>query len=524
MRCLIYLRVSTAEQAERDLTEEGFSIPAQRGACLRHIREQGWQLVDEYTDRGESARSVDRPQLQAMLGRVIEQRDVDAVVVHKVDRLARNIEDHVAIRAALRRCNVTLVSVSEKLEETASGRLVEGIHALMAEFYSANLAAEVKKGMVQKAKMGGYPQQAPIGYRNVREAVGHRSVARIVPDPERAPMVKLAFELYATGEFTQEHLLEELRSRGLTNRAGRPITLTGVEWLLSNKLYMGVVSWNGIEAPGLHEPLVPPELFNRVQDVLAVRGAKGTRERRHRHHLKGILVCGVCGRRLCLQFSKGRYLYFFCLGMKDRKNPTGCRERFVPADVLERQVEEFYERIQLPAEWVQRLHEEMHAETIALQGRNSAERTSIVTQLQRVETERRKLLDAYYAGAVDVVTLRTEQERISREARRLQERLASVDASLEEWQEVLGMAIRFASDCAAAYRRADDRIRTQFNAAVFEALLIRDGRVAEARYRAPFDLLFAMPRFEYQCLVEPGGLEPPTPCMPCRCSPVMVIA
>jgi DNA invertase Pin-like site-specific DNA recombinase len=145
MRCLIYLRVSTAEQAEGGAGEEGFSIPAQREACLRHIREQGWELVDEYTDRGESARSADRPPSQAMLARIIEARDVDAVVVHKVDRLARNIEDHVAIRTAPRRCNVALVSITAKPEETASGRLVEGIHALMAEFYSANLGSEVKK-------------------------------------------------------------------------------------------------------------------------------------------------------------------------------------------------------------------------------------------------------------------------------------------------------------------------------------------------------------------------------------------
>jgi hypothetical protein len=109
MRCVIYLRVSTSQQAERDLTEEGFSIPAQREACVRHIRDQGWQLVDEYSDRGESARSADRPQLQAMLARIEDDRDVDAVVVHKVDRLARNMEDHVAIRAALRRRDVALV-------------------------------------------------------------------------------------------------------------------------------------------------------------------------------------------------------------------------------------------------------------------------------------------------------------------------------------------------------------------------------------------------------------------------------
>ena len=107
MRCVIYLRVSTREQAENGLGEEGFSIPAQREACVCHLRDRGWDLLEEYSDRGESARSADRPQLKAMLARVAEEGDVDAVVVHKVDRLARNLEDHVAIRALLRRRGVS---------------------------------------------------------------------------------------------------------------------------------------------------------------------------------------------------------------------------------------------------------------------------------------------------------------------------------------------------------------------------------------------------------------------------------
>ena len=86
----------------------------------------------------------------------------------------RSMEDHVAIRAALRHAGVQLVSVTENIEETASGRLVEGIHALMAEFYSANLAGEIRKGMTQKAKMGGWPTKAPIGYLNVRRGLRPR--------------------------------------------------------------------------------------------------------------------------------------------------------------------------------------------------------------------------------------------------------------------------------------------------------------------------------------------------------------
>ena len=160
-RAVAYLRVSSVRQVEKDLTEEGYSIPAQRDACVARVRAEGWTLVDEYPERGESARSADRPQLLAMLERIERDRDVDVVVVHKVDRLARNIEDHVAIRAALRRAGVSLVSVTENLEDSASGKLVEGIHALMAEFYSSNLSSEIRKGLTQKAKMGGYPHRAP---------------------------------------------------------------------------------------------------------------------------------------------------------------------------------------------------------------------------------------------------------------------------------------------------------------------------------------------------------------------------
>ncbi len=380
MRCVIYLRVSTREQAEHGEGEEGFSIPAQREACVRHIRDKGWDLIDEYADRGESARSADRPQLQEMLARIAEDGDVDEVVVHKIDRLARNMEDHVAIRALLRRRSVTLVSVTENLEETASGRLVEGIHALMAEFYSANLASEIKKGMSQKAKMGGWPHSAPLGYTNVRETIGGRQVAHIVTDPERAPHITTAFALYATGEWTLERLVQELDHRGLRNRGRRdrrvaPIGVSALANILSNKAYAGIVSWENIDYPGLHQPLTDTATFNKVQDLLSARAARGTRERRHNHYLKGTLFCGVCGRGLSFQLAKGRYEYLYCLGQKNR-NPTGCQEPYMPAGDLEAQVEQLYERIQLPKSWLKRLRGELEVEITARQHRNAADASS----------------------------------------------------------------------------------------------------------------------------------------------------
>ncbi len=513
MRCVIYLRVSTREQAEKGEGEEGFSIPAQREACTRHVRDAGWLLADEYVDRGESARSADRPALKAMLARIAEDRDVDAVVVHKIDRLARNMEDHVAIRALFRRRGVALVSVTENVEETASGRLVEGIHALMAEFYSANLANEIKKGLNQKVKLGGFPHGAPHGYVNLREIVGGRQVARIVPDPERAPLITGAFERYVTGEWTLQRPATELAHQGLTNRGQRgkspaPITWQGLAKILANPVYIGVVEWNSIQDPGTHEPLVDPDVFHRVQELLAARAARGTRERKHPHYLKGLLHCGVCGRRLSIQHSKGRYVYFFCLGQKN--DPAGtCREPYVTADDLEAQVEDLYRRIQLPASWAERLREEMAAEITERQQSDAAQRALFTSQLARAEGERRKLLDAYYGGAIDVPTLKTEQARIGSTIDATKDRLADLDANVTEQQEILELAASLATRCGDAYRKANDRTRKLFNAAVFERLDVKGGRLCHEQYRPPFDRVFTVSEFEYGPRVEARRIELP---------------
>ncbi|MDA8039375.1 MAG: recombinase family protein [Actinomycetota bacterium] len=361
-------------------------------------------------DRGESARSADRPALKAMLARIAEDRDVDAVVVHKIDRLARNMEDHVAIRALFRRRGVALVSVTENVEETASGRLVEGIHALMAELYSADLANEIKKGLNQKVKQGGFPHGGPLGYVKLREVIGGRQVARIVPDPERATLITGALDHYVTGDWILQRLAEELAHQGLTNRGQRdkpaaPITWQGLAKILANPVYIGVVEWNGVQYPGTHEPIVDPEVFRRVQELLAARAARGTRERKHPHYLKGLLHCGVCGRRLSIQHSKGRYVYFFCLGQKN--DPAGtCREAYLAADDLESQVEDLYRRIQLPESWAERLREEMAAEIEERQTADAAQRELFTDRLAKAENERRKLLDAYYGGAIDVACSR----------------------------------------------------------------------------------------------------------------------
>ena len=123
--------------------------------------------VDEYVDKGESARSADRPQLQGMLLRLQQDHDLDYVITFKVDRIARNRDDDFAINLAIRTAGARLVSVSENIDDTPSGKLLHAVMAGVAEFYSANLSHEGSRKMVEKAKRGGTLSKAPIGYVNV---------------------------------------------------------------------------------------------------------------------------------------------------------------------------------------------------------------------------------------------------------------------------------------------------------------------------------------------------------------------
>ena len=120
LTAVIYLRVSTKDQATRGGQAEGFSIPAQREACRRKAAALGAVEIEEFVDRGESARTARRPELQRMLAYIAEN-PVNLCVVHKVDRLARNRVDDVEINVALTTAGATLGSCSENIDETPSG-------------------------------------------------------------------------------------------------------------------------------------------------------------------------------------------------------------------------------------------------------------------------------------------------------------------------------------------------------------------------------------------------------------------
>lgn len=173
-------------------------------------------------------------------------------------------------------------------------------------------------------------------------------------------------------------------------------------------------------------------------------------------------------------------------------------------------MEEAYARIQLPQAWATQLDADLAKAIAGRHGHEAQQREALQRTRTRLDGERRKLLEAYYAEAISLELLRVEQQRLDRETRVVEDRLAALEATLEQWRPVLATAHRFAADCGTTYRRADGPTRKVLNQAVLQRIELRDGRIAEVDYQPPFDLLFGGSWFQYRTEVDITRLNPNT--------------
>ena len=323
---VIYVRVSTKEQTEN------LSLPTQLRACEEYCRRQGYEVIERFHEEGESAKTTDRSELQRMLTYCRQNKgSVHFVVVFNLTRFARHKYDHFALRSLLQSLGISLRSATEPIDDTSTGKLMEGVLAAFAQFDNDCRSDRTRAGMKAALELGRWVFLAPIGYVNAPRATGKSLMA----DPTRAPLVRRAFEEYATGRFTKQQLLEQVSTWGLTNRRGKPLTSQAIGVLLRNQVYAGIVDCPeyGVRGKrGDFEPLVSEEVFYRAQAVLCGRMPVATpKQRAHPDFpLRAFVRCKSCGRGLTGSWSKGRseyYAYYHCR--------PGCRSVNVTKTKLE---------------------------------------------------------------------------------------------------------------------------------------------------------------------------------------------
>jgi site-specific DNA recombinase len=296
------------------------------------------------------------------------------VIVHKIDRLARNREDDIAINLMLRKHGVKLISCTENIDDTPSGRRLYGLMAEIAQFYSGNLAQEVMKGLVRKAQEGGTPFRAPLGYLNRRETQGSVEFSWVQLDPERAEIIRWCLEEYSTAQWSAIDLTLAAQGKGLTSRPtpSRPakaISLTTMYKILANPYYMGVVSYQGIHYVGKHKPLIEPDTWLANQAILAAHNHTGDKERVHNHYLRSTIYCSACGGRLIFSRNRGKsgeaYDYFMCVKKKTKSN--NCVRRAIRAERVEDAVSRFYGTFHIAPQHAEQIRAAVHEELAAQQ-------------------------------------------------------------------------------------------------------------------------------------------------------------
>ena len=332
LKIILYLRVSTKEQLE------GTSIEVQERICREFALRNGYEIIKIFIERGESAKTTDRTELKKMLEYIaLHHKDFDAVVVYKVDRLARNAYDHATLKLYFNKNGIKLLSASESLEDTPVGRWVETMLAGTAQLDNEVRTERSTNGMSQAVKNGRYVWGAPLGYLNS----GGRGTSNLIPDaPEVVRLVRKCWEYIDTG-YTPEEARKATTREGLIGKSGRPVSKSQFHRMLRNKVYMGVIEKFGLIVIGKYEPIVEAELFKRVQEKLdgKAKNMPTYKVDNEEFPIRGLVRCDECGHKLTASFSRGnggKYAFYRCIYCSrknyrrdDRDDSQGIESRFI---------------------------------------------------------------------------------------------------------------------------------------------------------------------------------------------------
>lgn len=500
MKAVIYCRVSTKEQVEN------LSLATQEQECRRYCAQNGLEVAKVFVDKGESAKTANRPQLIAMMEHCRKNKGtISSLVVYKVDRLARNQQDHHGLAAVLRSFGVQLHSATQPIDDSPTGKAMEGMLSVFAQLDNDTRAERTRAGMKAALMEGRWCRKPPLGYAKPPKVQRPPS---LIIDSEPARLIRIAFERIADGNVTMRDTLGHVTALGLRTKSGKKVGTTSFQTLLRNPVYIGQIrsKKHGLTVPGDFPPIVSEELFRRAQAALSGNSNNKATHKRARAEfpLRGTLVCSECSRKLTASRSRGNggeYEYYRC--------PNKCVK--APVADLHRQYVDLLARLS-PSAGMLRLWREVVLDAWNLRDKQAqVARKRISDKLDKQKQRKNRLVDLLVDGKVDDETYREQVHRIDAQIGELRLELDKAQSKELDIEGLLGFAEHALQNAARMWQGFNLEQRQRFQAVLFPDGLTFDGEKVGTTTISPVFKLLQPNSESDNRLASPTGFEPVSP-------------
>ena len=491
---ILYARKSTDVEDKQVL-----SIDAQLNELRAFAEREGIHVVEELIEK-QSAKTPGRPVFDAMLER-IEAGEAEGILAWHPDRLARNSVDGGRIIYLLDTGVIkTLKFPTFRFESDPQGKFMLNIMFGQSKYYVDSLSENTKRGLREKVRRGEYPGPAPLGYLN-----DYRT-KRIIIDQERAPIVKDAFERYATGRETYQTMSDFFAQRGILTGNGKHLPKINVAYVLRNPIYYGHFRYAGEVHEGIHEPVISKALFDQAQ---AVRNGRfkwcPKRLKRTPKAFVGLLHCGECGYSVTAEVKKG-HTYYRCT----RKNRTHqCRQPYVREEALDAEISALLKPFSLRADWADEMllrvkEEKKHLAQSAMQ--LAAQKRS---EIEKISLRLQRLLDSFLDEIIDRNDYTVEKAKLMSQKKTLEEQKDAFVAGRADWLEPFQNWILTARNAGEIAMRGSPQEKKVLAQKVFGSNLVLDCKKARGSCVNPWSLL--VENSSSGGMVRGAGFEPATP-------------
>lgn len=385
MKAVIYARFSSDKQNEA-------SIEGQLRECMQYAEYNGMQVIGNYIDRAFSAKTDHRPEFQHMIKDSYKNL-FDIVLVWKLDRFSRDRYDSAHYKRILKKNGVRVISATEAISESPEGILLESLLEGCAEYYSAELAVKVRRGMTEnalKAKANGV--RAPFGYY-----IDGDDKYQI--DETLAPVVKEIYSLYLEGKRVKD-IAKLMNARGIKNR-GYDMNYNSVFRILTNRKYIGEYKFGDILLPDAIPAIIDKDTFEDVQQRLKNNKKAPAMHRSEDDYLLTTrLFCGKCGAMMVGEIgtshTQSKYRYYKCNQAKKHK----CDKKAVKKDWIEDLVVEEILSLISNDEVIEELSDRIYE----MQTEENATVAVVKNQLSEVEKKLNNLAEAIAQGMFSSTT------------------------------------------------------------------------------------------------------------------------